>query len=81
MQVQTILSQNTTDTNSHKTFANLKADFKDWDDVRRAPSGVLLMHLRNLLHFDLLLLLCSHICPDLMTYESQCNKNFSAWPL
>ena len=39
LQVQTILSQNTTDTNSHRTFANLKADFKDWEEVRTAQSG------------------------------------------
>ena len=39
LQVQTILAQNTTDSNSHKTFGNLKADFEDWEEVRTAPSG------------------------------------------
>lgn len=34
--IGTILSQNTSDNNSHKAFANLKSKFKDWDEVRRA---------------------------------------------
>jgi endonuclease-3 len=34
--VATILSQNTSDNNSHRAFANLKAEFKNWEEVRRA---------------------------------------------
>ena len=34
--IGTILSQATTNQNSHRTFANLKASFKDWEAVRRA---------------------------------------------
>lgn len=34
--IGTILSQATTNQNSQRTFANLKAQFKDWEAVRRA---------------------------------------------
>ncbi len=34
--IGTILSQATTNQNSHRTFANLKKTFKDWEAVRRA---------------------------------------------
>lgn len=34
--VATVLSQNTSDANSHRAFANLKARFASWGDVRRA---------------------------------------------
>jgi endonuclease-3 len=34
--IGTILSQNTSDNNSHKAFANLKSKFKNWDEVRKA---------------------------------------------
>lgn len=34
--IGTILSQATSNQNSHRTFANLKAAFKDWEAVRRA---------------------------------------------
>jgi endonuclease III len=34
--IGTILSQATTNLNSHRTFANLKASFKDWEAVRCA---------------------------------------------
>lgn len=34
--IGTILSQATTNQNSHRTFANLKASFKDWEAVQRA---------------------------------------------
>ncbi len=34
--IATILSQNTTDHNSHRAFAGLKSRFKTWDGVRRA---------------------------------------------
>ncbi|HHV62596.1 MAG TPA: endonuclease III [Firmicutes bacterium] len=34
--IMTILSQNTSDINSHRAFANLKERFPSWDDVRRA---------------------------------------------
>ncbi|KPL05125.1 MAG: hypothetical protein AMJ73_02445, partial [candidate division Zixibacteria bacterium SM1_73] len=34
--IGTILSQNTSDNNSHKAFSNLKSKFKNWDEVRKA---------------------------------------------
>ena len=34
--IGTILSQNTSDNNSYKTFANLRSEFKNWDEVRKA---------------------------------------------
>ncbi len=34
--IATILSQNTSDNNSHKAFANLISKFKNWDEVRKA---------------------------------------------
>jgi endonuclease-3 len=33
--IGTILSQNTSDNNSHKAFANLRSKFEDWDGVRK----------------------------------------------
>ena len=35
--VATIISQNTSDTNSHAAFEELRRRFRDWDAVRRAP--------------------------------------------
>lgn len=37
--VRTILSQNTTDTNSVRAFKSLKAQFPAWESVRTAPEG------------------------------------------
>jgi endonuclease-3 len=37
--IGTILSQNTSDHNSHKAFANLRYEFKNWDKVRKANVG------------------------------------------
>ncbi|MFQ6002586.1 MAG: endonuclease III domain-containing protein [Candidatus Zixiibacteriota bacterium] len=34
--IGTILSQNTSDNNSHKAFANLKSRFGNWEEVRKA---------------------------------------------
>lgn len=34
--IATILSQNTSDTNSHRAYASLKSKFKTWDQLRRA---------------------------------------------
>jgi endonuclease-3 len=34
--IETILSQNTSDNNSHKAFANLKSEFKNWEKIRKA---------------------------------------------
>src|SRR5437868_3800789 len=36
--VGTILSQNTSDVNSNRAFAQLKAAFPDWDEARRASA-------------------------------------------
>ncbi len=35
--IGTILSQNTSDKNSHQAFRNLKNNFKNWEDVRKSP--------------------------------------------
>ncbi|KPL02238.1 MAG: hypothetical protein AMJ90_06430 [candidate division Zixibacteria bacterium SM23_73_2] len=35
--IGTILSQNTSDNNSHQAFENLKRSFKNWESVRKAP--------------------------------------------
>ena len=40
-QVCTILSQNTTDVNSARAFANLKQKFPEWEMVRTAENGTL----------------------------------------
>lgn len=37
--VGTILSQNTSDVNSHRAFQQLKETFPTWEEVRRAPLG------------------------------------------
>lgn len=37
--VATILSQNTSDANSHAAFEELRRRFDDWDAVRRAPAA------------------------------------------
>jgi len=37
--VATILSQNTSDSNSHAAFEELRRRFDDWDAVRRAPAA------------------------------------------
>lgn len=39
VKVRTILSQNTTDTTSHRAFASLKEAFPTWEEVLKAPSG------------------------------------------
>ena len=39
--VGTILSQNTTDTNSHRAFSRLKAALPTWDEVRKAAPEVI----------------------------------------
>ena len=35
--IATILSQNTSDNNSHRAFRNLRHNFKNWEEVRSAP--------------------------------------------
>ncbi len=37
--IGTILSQNTSDKNSHRAFENLRRRFKDWEEVRNASLG------------------------------------------
>lgn len=36
--IGTILSQNTSDNNSHQAFRNLTNRFKNWEDIRKAPT-------------------------------------------
>jgi len=45
--VATILSQNTSDTNSHAAFEELLRRFENWDAVRRAPVGKIARAIRN----------------------------------
>jgi endonuclease-3 len=45
--IATLLSQNTSDTNSARAFASLKARFSDWDAVRRAPVGAIRSCIRS----------------------------------
>ena len=47
MLVQVILSQATSDTNSHRTFAALKARFPTWDDVLRARTSSIATAIRS----------------------------------
>jgi len=35
--IATILSQNTSDNNSHRAYRNLKHNFRNWDNLRNAP--------------------------------------------
>ncbi len=35
--IATILSQNTSDHNSHRAFGNLKSSFKNWEELKDAP--------------------------------------------
>lgn len=37
--IQTVLSQNTTDTNSHRAYQKLRQRFDGWESVRRAPAA------------------------------------------
>ncbi|GAQ89783.1 hypothetical protein KFL_005620010 [Klebsormidium nitens] len=45
--VRTILSQNTTDTNSKRAFASLKQAFPTWEDVRAAGPGPLAASIKS----------------------------------
>jgi endonuclease-3 len=45
--VMTILSQNTSDTNTERSFAALKAAYPAWEDVMGAPEGDLVEVLRS----------------------------------
>jgi endonuclease-3 len=47
MLVQVILSQATSDTNSHRTFAALKARFPTWDDASRARTSSIANAIRS----------------------------------
>ncbi len=37
--IATILSQNTSDHNSHQAYSSLRSKFKDWDSIRRANTN------------------------------------------
>ena len=45
--VSTILSQNTSDNNSHKAFANLKRVFKSWDEIKKASVSKIAKAIRS----------------------------------
>lgn len=44
--VQTMLSQNTTDTNSYRAFRNLKIAYPTYEDLLRAPEGEIAEHIK-----------------------------------
>ena len=44
--VQTILSQNTSDTNSRRAFESLMASFPDWGDIAAADVGQIGRYIR-----------------------------------
>jgi len=44
--IRTILSQNTTDTNSLRAYANLTERFKNWDDVLKAEDSEIVKEIR-----------------------------------
>jgi endonuclease III len=44
--VGTILSQNTSDTNTARSFASLKEDFPSWEEVRTAPTSEVVASIR-----------------------------------
>ena len=44
--VETILSQNTSDTNSGRAFKSLKAAFRDWESVIQAPEAQIAVAIR-----------------------------------
>jgi endonuclease-3 len=45
--IATILSQNTSDQNSHRAYASLRSRFRTWDDVRRAKVGTIANAIRS----------------------------------
>jgi endonuclease-3 len=45
--IATILSQNTSDHNSHRAYAGLKAKFKTWDQLRKAKSKSIAATIRS----------------------------------
>lgn len=45
--IQTVLSQNTSDVNSDRAFASLKAAFPDWSDVLQAPPAKIARAIRS----------------------------------
>lgn len=45
--IATILSQNTSDRNSHRAYSNLRSKFKDWENVRRANTSSIASSIRS----------------------------------
>ncbi len=45
--IGTILSQSTSDVNSHRAFENLKSRFPDWESVRRARTASIVSAIRS----------------------------------
>jgi endonuclease-3 len=45
--IGTVLSQNTSDTNSHAAFDELRRKFRDWEAVRRAPVARIVRAIRQ----------------------------------
>jgi endonuclease-3 len=45
--IATILSQNTSDHNSHRAYSSLRSKFKDWENVRRANASMIAGAIRS----------------------------------
>jgi endonuclease-3 len=45
--IATILSQNTSDHNSHRAYSNLRSKFKTWDEVRKADTRTIAHAIRS----------------------------------
>lgn len=73
--IGTILSQNTSDNNSHKAFANLRSKFKSWDEVRKAKVKKIADTIRSGGLGEIKALRIKNILNQI--YEENCNLNLS----
>jgi endonuclease-3 len=73
--IQTILSQNTSDNNSHKAFSHLRSKFKNWDQVRRANVKKIADAIRSGGLANVKALQIKNILNQI--YEENCNLNLS----
>lgn len=73
--IATILSQNTSDNNSHKAFANLISKFKNWDEVRKAKVKKIADTIRSGGLAEIKALRIKNVLNQI--YEENCNLNLS----
>ena len=73
--IATILSQNTSDNNSHKAYANLRSKFKNWEEVRRARVKTIADAIRSGGLADIKALRIKHILNQI--YKENRNLNLS----